>query len=160
MDMTATRTGALERSAKLREIDETWTEAERISMRFDIVDLIVNGASLRQVAAHFDITPPEARNEYRAGIDMLRDRSIDASMDLRDEVTMRQRELILSNMARAKAGDVKAATIVQKADDMLTSIWGLRSLRIDPPRRPPDPGIAAAMEGYLAGLDESTKKGR
>jgi hypothetical protein len=140
MDMTATRTGALERSAKLREIDETWTEAERISMRFDIVDLIVNGASLRQVAAHFDITPPEARNEYR--------------------VTMRHRELLLSNMARAKAGDVKAATIVQKADDMLTSIWGLRSLRIDPPRRPPDPGIAAAMEGYLAGLDESTKKGR
>jgi hypothetical protein len=158
MDTAVTRTAALARSARLREIDDTWTEAERTSMRFDIVDLVIAGASLRQVAKHFDITPPEARQEYRAGLDMLKDRSVDAAMDLRDEVTERQRALIMANLARAKSGDVKSAQIVQKADDLLTSIWGLRSLTIDRPPKPKDPLIASAMEGYLAGLADATPK--
>ena len=71
----------------------------------DVVDLIVNGASLRQVARHFKIDTETARLHYTAGLARLIDTSVDRSLALREEVTARQRELILANMARAKAGD-------------------------------------------------------
>jgi hypothetical protein len=131
--------------------DAAGTEAELVARQMDVVDLIVNGASLRQVARHFKITLNQARADYTAGLAHLIDTSIDRSIALREEVTARQRELILANMARAKAGDRAAASIVQQADGLLASIWGLRSLRIERPRRG-DNALSDAVAAYLDGI--------
>ena len=55
-------------------------------------------------------------------------------------------------MAHAKAGDKAAAMIVQNADSLLVSIWGLRSLRIDQPARPHDAHLTEAVSAYLDGI--------
>ena len=152
MDLTAVRALSLERTARYREIEDTYTEADKMALRFAIVDLVVNGATLRQIGTTYKISPEEARQEYHRGLAMLNERSIDDALAMRDEVTARQKALILANLPKAKAGDLKAAMIVQKADDLLTSIWGLRSLKIDVPRRPGDAGIADSVEAYLASI--------
>jgi len=126
--------------------------------RFDTVDLVIQGFTLRQIAEHHKLDYPTAREDYLAGMALLRDHSLEATKALCDEVTARQRMLIASNMARARAGDVKAATIVQRADEMLISIWGLRSLKVEMTEIPSDPNIAVAMEAYLTGIAEKPPK--
>lgn len=150
MDHAKLREAVERRTATMR--DSCGTAAEATAMDFDIVDLIVNGASLRQVAKHFGIDHNAARLAYARGLAALVDGSVERSIALREEVTARQRELILANMARAKAGDAKSAQIVQNADSLLASIWGLRSLRIEPPARPRDAAITDAVEAYLEGV--------
>ena len=151
MDHEAVAGAVFERTDIARK-DAAGTEAERIARQMDIVDLIVAGASLRQVAKHFKIDPEQARKDYAAGLAHLIDTSVDRSIALREEVTARQRELILANMARAKAGDRAAAAIVQGADGLLASIWGLRSLRIERPPRRGDERLADAVSAYLDGI--------
>lgn len=158
MDHDKIRASVMTRTAALR--DEAGTDAEVTARDFDIVDLIVNGASLRQCAKHYGIDLNTARAAYARGLAALVDSSIDRSIALREEVTARQRELILANMARAKAGDKSSAMIVQNADSLLASIWGLRSLRIEPPARPRDPAIADALDAYLRGITEGSSAPR
>lgn len=134
---------------------KTETDAEATVRQFAIVDLIVAGASLRQAATHFKLPFSTVRNEYEEGVAVLRDRSIDQAAMLRDEITMRQRTLIFANMSKARAGDRAAAAIIHAADSLLASIWGLRSLRVEMVPRERDPGIAAAMEAFLVGIDEA-----
>jgi hypothetical protein len=153
VDHDATRAAATVRVRGYR--DDAETEAEDVARQFDVVDLIVNGATVKQVADHFLCSIATVRRDYAAGVEALRDRSIETTMALRDEITMRQRSLILANMPRARAGDRASALIVQGADALLASIWGLRSLRIEPPKRPRDPALAAAVEGYLEGLRDA-----
>jgi hypothetical protein len=147
---------------RLREVvtdpSATETDAEVVTRQFAIVDFIVAGASLRQTATHFKLSVAECRREYQAGVEILRDRSIDSALTLRDEITARQRSLIFANMSKARAGDRPAATIIHNADALLASIWGLRTLRVEMAPRPKDPGIAAAMEGYLAGIEAATPR--
>lgn len=147
--------GAVFERTDIARKDAAGTEAERIARQMDVVDLIVNGASLRQVARHFAINITTARADYAAGLAYLMDSSIDRSIALREEVTLRQKELILANMARAKAGDKSSAAIVQSADNLLASIWGLRSLRIERPARPRDDALADAVSAYLVGIASS-----
>lgn len=132
--------------------DAAGTEAEFVARQMDIVDLIVNGASLRQVADHYKIDWATARADYTAGLARLIDTSIDRSIALREEVTARQRALVLANMPRAKAGDRSSAAIIQAADNLLASIWGLRSLRIERPARPRSDALADAVSAYLDGV--------
>lgn len=152
LDHGKVRDGVATRTEELRREAVTVTDAETISFQLDVVDLIVNGATVRQVANHYGCSMSEARAAYVAGLERLTDRSIERSMGMREEITARQRLLIFANMPRAKAGDRQAAQIVDNADQLLASIWAVRSLRVELPPRDPDPGIAAAMEGYLAGL--------
>ena len=153
VDHEAVRGAVFERTDIARK-DAAGTEAEMTALEMDIVDLVVNGASLRQVAKHFKIDPETARLHYAAGLARLIDTSIDRSVALREEVTARQRELILANMSRAKAGDKASAAIVQSADNLLASIWGLRSLRIERPRprRASGDHLADAVSAYLDGI--------
>lgn len=157
MDHDKIRDATLERTDIARR-DSASTEAELVARQMDVVDLVVNGASLRQVARHFAITGETARQDYAAGLARLVDTSIDRSIALREEVTARQRELILANMARAKAGDRHAAAIVQGADGLLASIWGLRALRTEPPPRPRDDALADAVSAYLDGITASVRR--
>jgi hypothetical protein len=150
VDHEAVRDAVFERTAAAR--DAAGTEAEYVARQMDVVDLIVNGASLTQVAKHFKIHPETARDDYTAGLARLVDTSIDRSIALREEVTARQRQLILANMARAKAGDKASAAIVQAADNLLASIWSLRSLRIEHTPRPRDSMLADAVSAYLDGI--------
>lgn len=152
--------GAVFERTDLARKDAAGTEAELVARQMDVVDLVVNGASLRQVARHFGIDPEQARRDYAAGLARLIDSSIDRSVALREEVTARQRELILANMPRAKAGDRAAASIVQQADGLLASIWGLRSLRIERPARPRDDALADAVSAYLDGITASASGDR
>jgi hypothetical protein len=131
------------------------TEAEDVAHVFEVVDLIVSGATLRQVAEHYKCTLDTVRADYQLGLSLLIDRSVDRSMALREEITARQRALIFANMVSARAGDKNAAAIVNRADALLASIWGLRSLRVEAPPRRGDPTIAAALEGYLTGLTDA-----
>jgi DNA-binding CsgD family transcriptional regulator len=141
--------------------DAAGTEAEATALEMDVVDLIVAGASLTQVAKHFKIDRETARDHYTAGLERLMDTSIDRSIALREEVTARQRELILANMARAKAGDRASALIVQGADNLLASIWGLRSLRVERPHvRRSDGALSDALDAYLSGILEATATDR
>ena len=155
MDHDKTRAAVLERTDIARR-DSSHTEAELVARQMDVVDLIVNGASLRQVSKHFKIEYEQARLDYAAGLRRLTDNSIDRSLAMREEVTARQRELILANMARAKAGDRSSAAIIQAADNLLASIWGLRSLRIDRPARRGDDALTDALSAYLAGIASAT----
>ncbi len=134
----------------------TETDAEVVARQFAIVDLVVAGASIRQAADHFKLSTATCRREYEQGVEILRDRSIDQAKYLRDEITMRQRTLIFANMSKARAGDRAAAQIIHNADSLIASVWGLRSLRVDMEPRRGDPGIAAALEGYLVGLEAQT----
>ena len=124
----------------------------------DTVDLVVQGFTLRAIADRHKIDWRQARADYLTGVQLLADRSLEATLALRDEVTMRQRVLIASNMPRARAGDLKAAMIVQRADDILISIHGLRSIKVDMPEPDPDPLIAEAMEAYLEGVADKIEK--
>lgn len=151
-DEAKVRESVYARTAELRTI----TEAEDVAFQLDVVDLIVGGASMRQIAETYSTTLKAIRVAYRCGLERLVDKSADRSMMLREEITARQRSLVLANLARAKLGDRNAAVIVQKADALLASIWGLRSLRVDVLPPPGDPAIAAALDGYLAGLAENT----
>lgn len=146
------------RIAKTKAIEDTWTDAERHAMRFFIVELVVNGGTIQQAADHFAISHSYARSEYQAGLAEMRERTIDEATDLRDEVTLRQRELILSNMPRAKAGDRSAAQIVQNADLLLAGLWGLRSLPVARKRRPATPAIAEAVEAYVQGVTDAGRR--
>jgi hypothetical protein len=148
-----------EPSAKPRRavISREPTSVELQQRRFDTVDLVIQGFSLRQIGEHHGLNVSDVRRDYLIGMETLRDHSIEATKALRDEVTARQRLLIASNMAKARAGDVRAATIVQRADEMLVSIWGLRSLRVEIPDPEPDPDIAVALEAYLTGITEKKK---
>ena len=145
--------GAVFERTDIARKDAAGTEAEYVARQMDVVDLIVNGASLTQVAKHYGIAVETARQDYTAGLARLTDTSIDRSIQLREEVTARQRELILANMARAKAGDRAAASIVQQADNLLAGIWGLRSLRVERPRaRRNDDALTDAVSAYLDGI--------
>ena len=163
MDHEAIRASATERIDDLRAelaadlaadptLDRAMSDAELVTRRLDIVDLIVHGASLRQVAKHFKISHELVRIDYAAGLELLRDRSVDRSLQLREEITARERALIFANIERAKAGDKSSAMIVQHADQVLASIWGLRSLRVETPAREGDPQLADAVTAYLHGL--------
>ena len=151
MDHDKTRAAVLDRTAHARR-DSSETEADLVARQMDVVDLIVSGASLTQCARHFKIHIETVRDDYKAGLARLTDNSVDRSLALREEVTARQRELILANMARAKAGDRSSAAIIQAADNLLASIWGLRSLRIERPARPNDGVLGDAVSAYLAGI--------
>jgi len=148
------RTKAVRRKTR----ESAGTEAELITRQLDVVDLIVNGATVRQVSTLHKRDMAEISRDYAAGLAMLRDHSIDASIALRDEITARQRALILANMPRARGGDRVSAQIVNQADGLLASIWGLRSLRVERPPRPGDPGISDAVAAYLVGLADSVPK--
>lgn len=136
------------------------TSVELSRRVLDTVDLVVQGFSLRSIADRHKIDWAQARDDYFAGMRALNDRSMDATLALRDEVTARERVLIASNMTRARAGDKGAATIVQRADELLVSIWGLRSIRVDLPEPDHDPMLAEAMEAYLEGVAEKIEKTR
>lgn len=151
MDHDANRANVIERTARIRR-DSTHTDAELITRQLDTVDLIVGGATVRQVAAHYGLDMHTVRDDYHAGLNLLTDRSIDRSIALREEITLRQRALILANMPRAKAGDRISAQIVQNSDALLISLWGLRSLRADPPARRTTSELAEAVEAYLDGV--------
>ena len=133
------------------------TDAELITRQLDTVDLIVNGATVRQVAELFVRDMSDVTVDYHAGLALLIDKSIDRSIALREEITARQRSLVFANMPKARSGDRAAAQIVIAADGLLASIWGLRSLRIERPPRTGDPGIADAVGAYLEGLADSVK---
>jgi hypothetical protein len=139
------------------DLDTVHAAAALDTFPLDVVDLVVNGATIRQVSEHFKVPYKTARSAYMEGLQQVTDRSIDRTIAMREEITARQRILIFSNMARARAGDRAAAQIVARADALLASVWGLRSIRIELPDRPPDPQIAAAMEGYLSGLAEQAR---
>lgn len=147
------RTKAIRRDAR----ESAGTAAELISRQLDVVDLIVNGATVRQVAQLFKRDMGQIRIDYAEGLALLTDRSIDRSMALREEITARQRALVFANMPAARSGDRAAAQIINQADGLLASIWGLRSLRVEHPPRPGDPGISDAVTAYLAGLADSVK---
>jgi len=134
------------------------TEAEMRVRQLDTVDLIVGGATVRHVSEHFGRDMEDVRKDYHAGLALLIDRSVDRAIQLREEVTARQRALILANFPKAKAGNPQAASIVHACDNLLASIWGLRSLRIDPPIRDGDPTLADAVGAYLTGLADAAAK--
>ena len=144
-----------ERIVDARKVPKAETDAELITRQLDTVDLIVAGATLRQVAKAHGVEMSQVRVDYAAGLEILRDKSVDRSLQLREEITARERRLVFANMTRAMAGDKTAAMIVQHADQVLASIWGLRSLRVETPAREPDPAIASALSAYLAGLQEA-----
>jgi hypothetical protein len=123
------------------------TPAALITRRLDTVDLIVQGASLRQVAERHEVDYFTARNDYYEGLAMLSDRTAKAVVAMRDEVTMRQKALIFANMKLAQMGDSKAATVVQNADSMLVSLWGLRSVRLEAAATPDSP-LREALNTY------------
>jgi hypothetical protein len=149
--------GAVFERTDIARKDAAGTEAERVARQMDVVDLIVNGASLPQVARHYKIDLERARDDYVAGLARLVDTSIDRSLALREEVTARQRLLIFENMPRARVGDRTAAAIVQNADSLLASIWGLRSLRIDRPARPGSDPLSDAVSAYLDGITAASR---
>lgn len=130
------------------------TTLELNQRRLDTVDLIIQGATLRQVAERHGIGLTEAREDYQVAMRLLNEHAVDRVLDMREEITGRQRTLILANMSKARMGDVKAATIVQRADQMLADIWGLRYIRPDPTEVPRDPMIAAALAVYLEKVAE------
>lgn len=134
------------------------TSVELSQRQLDTVELVVQGVSLRAIAERHGLKYREVREDYLNGMRIINDRSIEATLALRDEVTMRQRLLIFSNMPKARAGDRAAAAIVQRADEMLMSIWGLRSVKIEKAEIPADPVIAAAMDAYLTGITEQVRK--
>jgi hypothetical protein len=133
------------------------TTAALVKRRLDTVDLIIQGATLRQVGELHHLAIEAVRFDYFAGLEMVTDRSIKATIALRDEVTMRQRLLIMANMKRALDGDKGAATIIQRADELLVSIWGLRAIKPDF-ELPSDPMLTEALEAYLVGVAEQIAK--
>jgi len=159
LDHDAVRKSVHARTAEIRRKTRrsASTEAELRVRQLDTVDLIVGGATVRHVSEHFGRDVEDVRKDYAAGLALLVDKSVDRAVQLREEVTARQRALILANMPKAKAGNLQSAHIVAAADNLLASIWGLRSLRIDPPVREGDARLADAVEGYLAGLAEGVK---
>lgn len=124
----------------------------------DTVDLVVQGVSLRAIAERHGLQIREVREDYLAGMKVLSDRSIEATLALREEITMRQRLLIASNMKKARDGDRSAAAIVQRADEMLIWIHGLRSVTEKRAEIPADPLITEAVEAYLAGVAADIRK--
>ena len=155
VDHDATRRAVTTRTARVRR-KSAKTEADKIARQMDTVNMIVSGATLRQCATTFKTSMENVRLDYAAGLERLRDSSIDYSIQLRDEVTARQRSLILANIVRARAGDKTAAIIVNQADQLLASIWGLRYIKIAhiaPTAK--DPGITEAIGAYLQGLADS-----
>ena len=97
MDHAVVAKGVHTRTARIRRASAK-TEAERVDRQMDVVDLIVSGATVRQAAKHFGCTMESVRQDYAAGLDLLRDKSIDYSIALHDEVTARQRSIIMANI--------------------------------------------------------------
>ena len=140
-------------TARLRK-EKAETTLELDQRRLDTVDLIIQGATLRQVADRHGLSLTEVKEDYQIAMRLLNEQSGDRVLDMREEITARQRTLILANMSKARAGDLKAATVVQRADQMLSDIWGLRYIRPEPTEAPHDPMIAAALTVYLEKIAE------
>lgn len=138
-------------SERVRRAETTMELTQR---RLDTVDLIIQGATLRQVADRHGLMVEEVREDYRIAMNALNDRSADRVLDMREEITARQRAMVLANMAQARMGDVKAAAIVQRSDQILCDVWGLRYIRPAMEDVPRDPTIAAALSVYLAKVAE------
>lgn len=134
------------------------TSAELEQRQLDTVDLVVQGIPLRAIAKKHGCSLGQVHADYGAGMKKLADRSMDAIVALRDEITLRQKSLIAANMPAARAGDKSAALIVQRADELLTSVWGLRSLKVTMAEVPRDPMIAEALEAYLTGIAEKVRR--
>jgi hypothetical protein len=135
------------------------TSAELMQRRLDTVDLIVMGATIRQVAERHDISYIEARDDYFKGMAILNDRTAEAVVAMRDEVTTRQKALIRANMPAAMKGDEKAARIVQSADNMIAGLWGLRSARLEVTHKRDDT-LASAMNEYRSQIVEAASQVR
>jgi hypothetical protein len=133
------------------------TDAELWQRRLTTVELVVMGASIRQVAERHDVDYQTARDDYFTGLAAVNDRTSDAVIAMRDEVTMRERSLILAMMPLAKAGDTKAAGVIQRADDMIAGLWGLRSARLDVTVRPSS--LQDALNSYLEAAVEASATG-
>lgn len=148
--MSATTELPVEREP-LGDSGDITVDEKLIRRKLDTFDLVVQGATIRQVAERHGIHYSEARQDYLDAIAMLNERTMESVAAMRDEITARQRTLILANMPRARAGDDKAANIVQRADNLLVGLWGLRTARLDVTVKRSDT-LDDALSAYLQGV--------
>lgn len=161
LDADADNVVRLQRAERSRKAKESIPgmslaeDAEIIERRLTTVDLVVMGATIRQVAERHDVDYFTAREDYLEGMRLVNERTMEAVVAMRDEVTMRQKALIRTNMPLAMKGDEKAARIVQSADNMLTGLWGLRSAKIEITHRQEDSSLSDALDAYLNAVVET-----
>ena len=153
-NVVALSTAERSRKAKAAHTGHSLAEdAELVQRRLDTVDLVVMGATIRQVADRHDVDYYTARDDYMRGMEMLNERTARSVAAMRDEVTMRQKAIIMAMLPEAKKGDTKAAGVVQRADDILAGLWGLRSARLEiedvTMRQSGNDSLQAALDEYL-----------
>ena len=132
----------------------TDTGAELVQRRLDIVEMVVNGATIRQCADEFDIDYKTARTDYFAGLRLVNARTADDVAAMRDEITLRQKKIIMAHLPLAVAGDVKSAGVVARCDEMLAGLWGVRSIRLEQERR--DTHLDEATRAYVNAIVDRT----
>jgi DNA-binding CsgD family transcriptional regulator len=138
--------------------DPSSCEAELAARCYDVYELMVNGATIRQVADHFGISRSLVQADLARVAVEMNAQGHERALVLREEIIARQRALIFANMPRAKAGDKTSAQIVQHADALIATVAGLRYLRPMEPLEPPvaDSPISDAVAAYVKGIMDAT----
>ena len=136
--------------------DPAPTDHAMIERMYGVFELMVNGASINQIATHYGISHNLVRSDIRHVTEELNEREADRLLAIREEILARQRVLIFSNMARARAGDRAAAAIIQNADALIANVCGIRYLRpATPPHPIVDTTLAAALDAYTTGITDA-----
>ena len=123
--------------------------------RRETLQLVIAGVPLSAIADKYGLDISTISRDYRRAMANYYGPTQDEAASFRAEITERQRTLIMSNFAAAKAGDPKAAGTIQRADSILADIWGLRSMKIDAKVEAVSrDDIERELAAFLAGHDD------
>lgn len=122
--------------------------------RREILAMVVSGVPLSQIAERYGLDISTISRDYRHAAKLYGPPE-DEVQAWREEISERQRSIIMGHITAARAGDPKAAAVVQRSDSLLSDIWGLKIVKVDHGGLSPD-GIDAEFRAMLAGADVAT----